>query len=141
MKQFIIISACLLLSATSAIAQKHSLSDADKAFQNAKYFGAIDLYKKAYMDIGDKYDKASKVTKATILFQIAECYRMINDAKQEEQWYKKALKAKCADSIAATQYLAAAQKQMDDAAKQQASHTDPLKGYKAYKQNIDSVKK
>ena len=76
-----------------------------------------------------------KVIKARIIFQIAECYRMIDDPKQEEQWYSKALKAKCADSIAAKQYMEAATKKM-------GYYDTPRQEYKQYAKpqgNYDSA--
>src|ERR1700722_12618832 len=83
----------LLFITSSAYAQKNALKDADQDFKNLRYFDAIELYKKAYTDLGDATKAGAKSSKARILFQIAECYRMMGDAKQEEQWYKKAIKA------------------------------------------------
>jgi hypothetical protein len=85
---------------------------ANKAFHKGEYIDAIDFYKEAYINLGDWNDNQSKAIKARILFQIAECHRMLKDSKQEVQWYRKAIKANCSDSAAAAKYLDAAQKQL-----------------------------
>lgn len=72
----------------NAHAQKNYIRDADKAFDNQQYYNASDLYKKGIAKIKNKPEKAR------ITFQIAECYRMMNDWKQAESWYSKAIKAK-----------------------------------------------
>ena len=64
----------------STFAQKNFLKDADKAFKSKEYFTAIELYKKAYAGVSKKEEKAK------IIFQTAECYRLINDTKSAEQW-------------------------------------------------------
>lgn len=77
-----------LLVSLPALAQKNYKQDADNAFLSESYFSAIEMYKKAFTK------EKSKGVKAEILFQIGECYRYIEDMKQSENWYKKALKAK-----------------------------------------------
>jgi peptidoglycan-associated lipoprotein len=109
-------------------AQKNSLQSADQAFKNQEYFDAIELYKKAYTDLGSKSGKKNE--KARIIFQIAECYRMINEPKQEEQWYAKAIKAKY-DDPKAQLYLA-------DAQRMQGNYDDAMTSYNAYKAAVPS---
>ncbi|HXP49399.1 MAG TPA: hypothetical protein VN922_05570, partial [Bacteroidia bacterium] len=121
-----------LLISTTAFSQKNALKDADQDFKNMRYFDAIELYKKAYTDLGDKQGNGVKTQKAHILFQIAECYRMMGDAKQEEQWYKKAIKANYPDDNDIL-YLA-------DAQRQQGNYDDALTNYKAYKEKVPSNK-
>jgi peptidoglycan-associated lipoprotein len=121
-----------LLLSTTAFSQKNALKDADQDFKNMRYFDAIELYKKAYTDLGDKQGNGVKTQKAHILFQIAECYRMMGDAKQEEQWYKKAIKANYPDDNDIL-YLA-------DAQRQQGNYDDALTNYKAYKEKVPSNK-
>jgi len=112
-KLFIIL---LLLPSLLFAQKKHSVEKADAAFNNAKYLDATELYKDAYTHMDDKKNKKAmkakeiKSAKAEIIFKIAECYRMMNDCKQEEQWYKKAIKAHYPDTTAANQYLSDAQK-------------------------------
>ncbi len=78
----------MLAFTLNANAQKNYIRDADRAFDNQQYFNASDLYKKGIAKIKNKQEKAR------ITFQIAECYRMMNDWKQAESWYSKAIKAK-----------------------------------------------
>jgi tetratricopeptide (TPR) repeat protein len=104
--------ACCLFT-TFSVAQKHAQADADNTFASGDYYKAIELYKKALVYISkQQHLKEKRKIKATVYFQIAECYRMLGDVKHEVEEYSKALKAKCADSVAAKGYLEAAEKQM-----------------------------
>lgn len=78
----------MLAFSVNAHAQKNYIRDADRAFESQQYYNASDLYKKGMAKIKNKQEKAR------ITFQIAECYRMMNDWKQAESWYSKAIKAK-----------------------------------------------
>lgn len=94
------------LFATPLIAQKHAQADADNAFSQGDYEKAIDLYCKAYEYISNQHNmKGTMKIKASIIFQIAECYRMKGDFQREIEEYSKALKAKCDDSVAAKRYI------------------------------------
>jgi peptidoglycan-associated lipoprotein len=79
----------LLAFSVNAYAQKNYIRDADKAFDSQQYFTAAELYKKGMAKIKNKEETAR------ITFQIAECYRKMNDWKQAESWYGKAIKKKC----------------------------------------------
>ncbi len=83
------------------------VKEADNAFQNEAYFGAIDLYKRAYAKESDVDSKARMV------YQIAECYRMILDVDQQVIWYNKSLKAQYDEPLAFF-YLAEAYKTQGD---------------------------
>jgi tetratricopeptide (TPR) repeat protein len=107
---------------------------ADQAFQSQKYLEAIELYKKAYIDLTDRPGKDRKRQMAEILFQIAECYRYLNEPKQEVQWYAKAIKAHCSDSTSAVNYLNAAQSQITDTA------TDRVRSQHYYSNDTGSHK-
>ncbi|HEU4717234.1 MAG TPA: OmpA family protein [Bacteroidia bacterium] len=78
----------LLAFTYRAYAQKNYIRDADRAFESQQYFNASELYKKGMAKIKNKQEKAR------ITYQIAECYRYMNDWKQAESWYGKAIKAK-----------------------------------------------
>ncbi|MCB0395844.1 MAG: OmpA family protein [Flavobacteriales bacterium] len=84
----------LAICSLSSFAQKDFLDDANAKFNNYQYSAAIDPFKKAYAK------EKKPVKKAEILFKTAECYRYINDTKQAEIWYDKAIKAKYKDPIA-----------------------------------------
>ncbi len=106
----LVCSLCLsvLIIPIKSFAQKNSLASADQAFSNMAYADALDMYKKAYTDLHSNRDKAKK---ARVLFQIAECYRMMNEPKEEIQAYAKAIKAKYDDPVCLL-YLANADKMM-----------------------------
>jgi peptidoglycan-associated lipoprotein len=116
--------ALILFFSVTAVAQKNFSKDADKAFENQEYFNAIELYKKAYTKIKKKDEKARNI------FMTAECYRMINDNKQAEAWYIKAIKANYPDPKA-TLYLA-------DAKKAQEKYNEALIEYNNYKKLMPS---
>jgi peptidoglycan-associated lipoprotein len=75
----------------SLFAQKNYMKEADKKFNNGLYLEAIEAYKKA------STKEKKKAAKAEIIFKTAECYRMLNDPKNSELWYSKAIKAKFPD--------------------------------------------
>lgn len=103
----------------SAFAQKsNDKSKADQAFDVMEYYVAIDLYKKEYKSAKDK------ARKAEIIFKVAECYRLTNNLKQAETWYKKAVKIKYPDPIAIL-YLA-------DAMKINEKYSDAIVEYNNY---------
>lgn len=66
--------------------QKRHIIHADESYKQEQFADAIDCYKKGFSKIKEKNEKAR------ILFQIANCYRMISDSKQAENWYKKVIK-------------------------------------------------
>ncbi|HIA06947.1 MAG TPA: hypothetical protein EYN71_09655 [Flavobacteriales bacterium] len=96
----------LLIICCTAEAQKNFSKDADASFKRGEYYTAIMQYKKAYSK------ERNNTAKARIIFQTAECYRYINDTKQAEMWYKKAVKVKYPDPIAVF-HLAQAKKSND----------------------------
>jgi peptidoglycan-associated lipoprotein len=66
------------LSAQTIVTEK-----ADGALKIGKYHEAIDLYKYAFAKAKDP------VTKRYINYQVAYCYKLINDYKQAEIWFRK----------------------------------------------------
>jgi peptidoglycan-associated lipoprotein len=114
------------IAANIVFGQKNYYKDAEKAYMNHEYFTAIDLYKKAVT-------KAKKATKAEILFKTAECYRLINDQKQAESYYSKAIKAKYPDPVAHL-YMA-------NAKKAQEKYSEAMTDYANYKKEVPSDKR
>ncbi len=114
--------ASVIVFSGGAFAQKNFLKDADKAYNNAEYFTAIELYKKAYAGVSKKEEKAK------IIFQTAECYRQINDSKNAEQWYEKAIKANYPDAKAKL-YAA-------DAKKANGKYDEAMIRYNDYKKEV-----
>ncbi len=70
-------------------AQKRKTERAYEAFKAGEYFDAIDQYKDAY----SRSKKSDKVSRTEIVYMIAQCYRLTNDPKNAETWYKLAVKS------------------------------------------------
>ncbi|MBU0488105.1 MAG: OmpA family protein [Bacteroidetes bacterium] len=109
----------MLIAGTQVQAQKDFTKVADQAYDMQQYSVSIDLYKKAYSKI------KNKVEKARIIFQIAQCYRLSNNPKQAEAWFKKAVKISYEDPIAILYYA--------DALKAQEKYADAIIQYDDYK--------
>jgi peptidoglycan-associated lipoprotein len=89
-----LILACLFALPVDAQKQKKSkMPKADRAYNNAEYSKAIDLYKKAYT-------KKTKQVKAEAAYKCGECYRNISDYKEAANWYDKAIKGGYHDDAA-----------------------------------------
>ncbi|HSO78418.1 MAG TPA: hypothetical protein VLQ76_07610 [Bacteroidales bacterium] len=86
-KSFISLIIVLFLVPVSAEAQKQKAERAYEAFRSGSYFEATDLFKDVYSKTRDKQIKADMV------YMVSECYRIINDPKNAELWYKKAVKS------------------------------------------------
>ena len=82
----------LSLAATPVFAQNRFLRAGDDAFNNMQYNVALTKYKKALSKTKGKPDKEK------ISFQMAECYRFINNTKKAEPAYKRLIKTKFAET-------------------------------------------
>lgn len=90
MKQlFLILFTALLLSPAAASAQKKKTEKAYGAFNAGEYYNAIDQFKTAY----SKTKKSDRATRTELIFMIGECYRLVNDPKNSETWYKLAVRS------------------------------------------------
>ncbi len=105
---------------TKSYAQKNWSLDADNAFKYYQYYEAVAMYKKAYSKL-----KKNKAEKARMVFQIAECYRLTNDTKSAETWYKKAVALKYPDQLATLYYA--------DMLKVNEKYDEAIIQYNAYK--------
>ena len=90
MKQLLLFFILLIfVTIPEVTAQKRKSERAYSSFTAGEYYDAIDLFK-------DAYSKTKKLTKRQGLnwyFMIAECYRLTNDPKNAETWYKLAVKS------------------------------------------------
>lgn len=81
----------LILISFNSYAKTTKTYSADKAFKNHKYHKAIEGYKKLEKKLEKKRKNADDKTR--IIFQLAECYRLVNDSRRAESQYKRAIKA------------------------------------------------
>ncbi|MFT4545442.1 MAG: peptidoglycan-associated lipoprotein [Bacteroidia bacterium] len=86
--KFLLVAVIAGLLSVNASAQKDHLVEANQTYEAGQYFEAITLMKKAYSKEKDNANKAD------IIYKTAECYRYVNDMKQAETWYRKAIKIK-----------------------------------------------
>ena len=86
-KLLILIFSLIVLLPAALSAQKQKTERANSAYEAGSYYEAIDLFKDVYSKTRDKQVKAEMV------FMVSECYRLINDPKNAELWYKRAVKS------------------------------------------------
>ncbi len=90
--RILIFTFILSLAASPLLAQNRSLRAAEEAFNNMQYNVALSKYKKALSKT------KSKPEKEVISYQMAECYRIINNTRRAEAAYKRLAKTKYATS-------------------------------------------
>ena len=79
----------IVVTAPVLEAQKRKTEKAYSSFKAGEYYDAIDLFKDAY----SKTRKSDKNTRTDLVFMIGECYRLTNNPKDAETWYKLAVKS------------------------------------------------
>jgi peptidoglycan-associated lipoprotein len=90
MKRLVLLIILLSVVALPEVAaQKRKSERAYAAFNAGEYYDAIDQFKDAY----SKTNKSDKTTRTELVYMIAECYRLTNDPKNAETWYKLAVKS------------------------------------------------
>lgn len=95
------------------------IAEAYQAFDAEEYFYAIELLKDAYEEAKGRDQKAE------VLFKTAEAYRMMNQYKEAQQFYNKAIKVGYSDPQAILL--------MGDMLKAQGEYEDAIEAYQAYK--------
>ena len=108
------------LASTITFAQHNLTKEADEAYENQQYFNAVDLYKQAF----PKENKRD--LKIKIIYRIGECYRLLLDYEQAEEWYQKAEKAQYDDQELELNYATVL--------KMQGKYEEALDHYKQYQQ-------
>ncbi|MBG0860563.1 MAG: OmpA family protein [Bacteroidales bacterium] len=112
----------VFVSSHDSFTQKRKAERAYSAFAAGEYFDAIDEFKDAY----SKTNKADKATRTELIYMIAECYRLTNDPKNSETWYKLAVKS--ANSRPEAQYWLAV------SFKKSGRYQQAIDEFKKYKQ-------
>jgi peptidoglycan-associated lipoprotein len=87
MKFFLLFFSIFIVAGSpESVAQKRRVERAYEFYNAGEYFLAIDHFKNTYSKSKDK------AIKADMVYMVAECYRLMNDPKNAEIWYKKAVK-------------------------------------------------
>lgn len=79
----------IFISPPEGSAQKRKSERAYASFYAGEYYDAIDHFKDAY----SKARKSDRATRAELGYMIAECYRITNDPRNAETWYRLAVKS------------------------------------------------
>jgi peptidoglycan-associated lipoprotein len=123
---FVLIILLITVISIEASAQKRKTERAYSAFTAGEYFDAIDQFKNAY----SKTKNSDKSARTELVFMIAECYRLVNDPKNAETWYKLAVKSSFSKPEA--QYWLA------ESMKKNGKHQLAIEEFKKYKQAAPS---
>lgn len=119
-------SLCLLvmlfIGSSSAFAQKGFTGQADAAYESGSYYGAIEMYQKAYA----KEKNADE--RKRIIFQIGASYYHLQDNPNAEEWLDKAEKAGYSNNQV---YLMLA-----DVYRRQGNYDDALTEYREYAERV-----
>lgn len=113
----------ILLFSVKIVCGQKDLKSAEKMFGQEQYNNALELYKKAFT-------QAKPDQQPLIMFRTAECYRLINEYKQAEESYIKAMKAGYTDPKAIL-YLAEVQRS-------QGKYDEAIAEYNKYKEAAPS---
>ena len=126
-KQFSIAFLSLILSFSGFSQKKNkNLIKADEAFENHEYFSAITLYKQALSGSSDE-------TKGYIFYRAGEASQEINDYKEAESYFQKAIKANYTEPLV---YL-----KLAEVLKIESKYDESIIEYKNYKTKGGEAKK
>ncbi len=124
MQYFRIIGLIVLFTTIIQVAngQNKRIEKAENAFNAGKYFEAIDLFKYAYGKTDDRE------VKKDLIFKTALCYRYIDDVRQAEIWFRKAVKRDIENPLAYLYYA--------DALMANGEYEEAKPNYQKYKQLV-----
>ncbi|HAN78900.1 MAG TPA: hypothetical protein DCQ31_14630 [Bacteroidales bacterium] len=125
--RYILIICALSFLGFQGNAQNSKLKKAEAYFAAGAYYKASVEFEKVYVKVKDKKEKAA------VGFKIAECCRLMNDAKSAQRWYERVIKANYNDPNTVL-YLA-------EMLKMQAEYELASEQYKAYLQLVPDDKK
>lgn len=117
--------AFLMVPAADLNAQSRRAQAADEAFENMRYSLAIPKYKKAY-----SRSKGNKVEKNRITYKLAECYRLTNDMRRAESYFKRLVRL----NYDRTEPLVLLR--LADAQRANGDYEDALENYKTYVERV-----
>lgn len=112
----------IVFISNTAMSQRKKIEKAENAFNTGRYFEAIDLYKYAY----EKVDEKDK--KRDLMFQVALCYRFIDDVRQAKIWFNKTIRRGIENPLAYLYYA--------DALLSLGEYEDARENYTQYKKLV-----
>ena len=86
MKRVSVILILFIAIPLTLLPQKRKTERAEEAFAAGEYYEAIDFFKDAFTRSKDRE------VKARMVFMVAECYRIVNDTRNAETWYRRAVR-------------------------------------------------
>lgn len=120
MKYTLLIFVLLFAGTGGLMAQQRRADRAYEYFNAGEYYEALDQFKNAYSKVKDK------ALKADMCYMVAECYRLINDPRNAELWYKKGIRSAYAKPEA--------QYQLAEALKKSGKYLPAVDEFRKYKQ-------
>lgn len=88
-REILLIILMVVLMVPDSLAQKRRTEKAYASYNAGEYYDAIDLFKDAY----SKARKTDKAARTELSYMVAECYRLTNEPKDAETWYRLAVKS------------------------------------------------
>ncbi len=120
MKYTLLIIVLLFAGTSGLMAQQRRADRAYEYFNAGEYYEALDQFKNAYSKVKDK------ALKADMCYMVAECYRLTNDPRNAELWYKKGIRSAYAKPEA--------QYQLAEALKKTGKYQPAVDEFRKYKQ-------
>ena len=122
MKRNFLVIILVVALPTLLFSQNRRAERAYEAFNAGEYYEAIDLFKDAYSKTKDK------AVKSDMVFMVSECYRLVNDPKNAETWYKKAVRDPGVSPVA--------QLWLAESMKKEGKYQQAVDEYRKYKQLV-----
>lgn len=136
MRFYILLLVVAVFLPAGLTAQNKHVVKADRAFEMRQYNEAIDLYRKAMKKV-----KKDRKETTRLVFQTGVCYRMTQNSKRAESFFRRAVRGNYPDPIAVL-YLADALKQnekWDEAKAQYQKYSELVPGDPRGKMGVESI--
>ncbi len=121
-KTVFLISIIILSIPSYTFAQTSLYVKANDFYQNGQYYQAVDKLRDTYGKVTDKDIKNE------IVWQVAECYRLLNEPRKAEMWYKKTIQKKYNNPLIYLYYA--------NALKMNEKFEEAIENYKEYKKLV-----
>ena len=121
-KSVFLFSIFMMCFLSFSFGQRVVYEKANEYYRNGQYYQAVDMLRDAYSKVTDKQ------LKTNITFQVAECYRLTNQPRKAEMWYKKTIQKKYNNPFIYLYYA--------DALKMGEKFEKAIENYKEYKKLV-----